>query len=55
MVELKDTYENNALRSPLTNAKSKGVPTHAGTRYNKAGCAWLNKCMIIMVASNPMK
>lgn len=39
MLELKDIYENSALRSPLTNAKSSGVPTHAGTRYNKAGCA----------------
>lgn len=36
---LKNTYENNALRSPLTNAKSNGVPMHAGTKYSKAGCA----------------
>lgn len=33
------TYENNALRSPLTKAKSNGVPKHAGTKYSRAGCA----------------
>lgn len=50
-----DTYENNAFRSPLANAKSKGVPKQAGTKYSSAGCAWLNKCMMSIVASSPMK
>lgn len=52
---MNNAYENKALRSPLTNASNNGVPKQAGARYNRAGCACLNKCIIDIVISNPIK
>jgi len=32
-----NTYFKRSLISPRTRAKARGVPTHAGTKYKRAG------------------
>lgn len=49
------TYANNVLMSPRTRATNSGTPAQAGTKYNRAGCACLNRCIIKMVTSKPRK
>jgi len=49
------TYLNKVLKSPHTKATNIGVIKHAGTKYNKAGCAALYTCMTNTVVSNPKR
>lgn len=48
------THWNMALRSPLIKATNNGAPTHAGTKYSRAGCACRYLCITNIVVKRPI-
>ena len=51
----KKTYAKSFDVSPMMTERRTGAPMHMGTRYSRAGCAALKKCMTKMVSISPRK